>query len=240
MRHEGASSGVSASHFVSHPSSYGSFHRLTPCLPPRGGNRPGAHPLRVWPLRYAPLPPAGRMERVAIMSEPREGGGYRRQQRPRDRRRSSSLHAVSFPTDPFRLITRRRPGSTAEGRPEGNGTGPSRGASVTAWTTDVRSEWRTVGSDGARGRGWWRERSVRSLFARSSPSFPFTIVPPARLSTLSRSASDRYATCLRRVRSEERTGGYGGEWRTEGRADAINLIVVFFSSFMIASFVHPS
>ena len=61
------------------------------------------------------------------------------------------------------------------------------------------------------GRGWWRERSVRSLFARSSPSFPFTIVPPARLSTLSRSASDRYATCLRRVRSEERTGGYGGE-----------------------------
>ena len=53
-------------------------------------------------------PSQGRMERVAIMSEPREGGGYRRQQRPRDRRRSSSLHAVSFPTDPFRLITRRR------------------------------------------------------------------------------------------------------------------------------------
>lgn len=30
--------------------------------------------------------------------------------------------------------------------------------------------------------GWWRERSVRSLFVRLSPSFPFTI--PASLRSL--------------------------------------------------------
>ena len=34
--------------------------------------------------------------RAAIMSEPREGGGYRRQQRPRDRRRSSSPYGPRF------------------------------------------------------------------------------------------------------------------------------------------------
>lgn len=70
--------------------------------------------------------PAGRNEmddvrrrgvawRAAIMSEPREGGGYRRQQRPRDRRRSSSPYirvslgavtrsrfpSLAFGTDPW-------------------------------------------------------------------------------------------------------------------------------------------
>lgn len=105
----------------------------------------------------------------------------------RSREKSGDARSHHFPFRSARLFrssrhslhTRRRPGSTAEGRPEGNGTGPSRGASVTAWTTDVRSEWRTVGSDGARGRAGGNRGRVRSSHCHSTPG-PITHLRPLR------------------------------------------------------------